>query len=274
MTHRWEDLITQPELAPESLRQAFRAALAGHAELADVSPADDALTLNVVTRGGNRCAVDLTNLFADAQRALPEERGGLFQQHVATALETARTTDGAGAAPSIDQLVPTVKGQSWVDTARSMGNLAIEPLVADLHVAYAFDRKHSIAYASESDLVSLGIDHPTLRQTALDNLRRLLPKEISTRGDGKSFIFTAGGNYEASLLLLDEVWDQLSLPGSILACALTRDICLVTGTGVAGGLDSLRSAADRICAAGPPSNYISRTILQRDARAWRPFQPT
>jgi uncharacterized protein YtpQ (UPF0354 family) len=155
-----------------------------------------------------------------------------------------------------------------------MGDVAIEPLVADVHVAYAFDRGQSIAYASESDLVRPAIDRQTLRNTAVDNLRRLLPKDISTRGDGKSFTFIAGGNYEASLLLLDEVWDQLSLPGSILGCPLTRDVCSMTATGVAGGLDSLRFAADRICAGGIPSNYISRTILQRDRRAWRLFQPT
>ena len=275
MTTDWRNnLLSSPEVSQYSLREAFRLALDQQGDVAAVSPGGYPLQLEVRTRRGHRFTVQLDNLFADVNRAAPSERAQLVSQHAAAALETARAADGEPAVPTLDQLVPTVKGQLWVDAAPA-GSLAVEPLVGDLCIVYALDRAQSMAYVSWPELERFGLDRAALRRAALEALRRRLPPEIGTRGDGKSLMLIAGGNYEASLILLDEVWDQIapSMPGDLLVCALARDVCLVTATGVPGGLESLEAARDRICARGQPSNFVSRTVLRRDGRAWRPFKP-
>ncbi len=109
---------------------------------------------------------------------------------------------------------------------------------------------------------------------ALSNLRARLTTQFGRRGDDKSFIFTAGGNYEASLILLDEVWEKLgsSIPKDILVCVLARDLCIVSSTALLGGLESLVAARDRCCAEGMPSNFISKTLLRRRGKEWIEFQ--
>lgn len=272
MAPAWQTLLLTPSLTKQALRDAFLMALSGADAVASAAahPADPC-RIELRTPGGKSFSVQLDNLYADAVRSAPAERAALLLQRLSSTAEIARAADGA--APAAD-VIPTVKSAEWVAEARRrVPELASESLVADLFVVYAFDRPQSMAYATFPELAAFG---PGLREAASSNLRKRLPPELGTRGDGKSFLFVAGGNHEASLLLLDEVWEQLraSLPGDAIACALARDVCLVTSTGTPGGLPSLRTARDHICAAGTPSNFISRTILVRKGGQWTRFQET
>src|SRR5262249_51649306 len=159
-------------------------------------------------------------------RAPPDEREGTLRRYLAASIETARATDGELPAPSRSDVVPTIKSSEWL-AGLPTKELATTPLVADLVVAYAFDRAQSMRYASRRELEALGLSTSELPAVALVNLRARLPRQLGTRGDGKSFLFVAGGNYEASLLLLDEVWTQLApnMPGDLIACVLARDVC-------------------------------------------------
>jgi len=268
----WQGLIREPELRLSTLAEAFQLALVQQPEIAGVTFGDDLFRLNVLTKSGKQFPVYLNNLFADASRAPPDERAQLVKDHLANAIAAARRPEGEAIRPRTDQLVPTVKGQSWIDAVPAK-DLAFEHIVADLFTVYAFDEPQSVQYARWADLEQFGLDRSVLRQTALENLRRRLPPKIGTRGDGKSFILTAGGNYEASLILLDDVWDQLAptIAGDIIACVLARDICLVTGTKTMGGLESLLAAQPRVCARALPSYFVSRTLIRKAGRTWSPL---
>ncbi len=185
--------------------------------------------LEARTRSGQTVTIDLTNLIADAKNAAPQEQQRRVVQFAKATIDSAKlAAAGTQSAPTAAMVVPTIKSKAWVDSAPA--DVATEPLVADLHIAYAFDRKDSLTYARWPALEAMGLQRPALRQTAAQNLRTRLPRDLKTQGDGKSLMLIAGGNYEASLLLLDELWTQLSaaLAGDLIACALARDVCLVT----------------------------------------------
>jgi uncharacterized protein YtpQ (UPF0354 family) len=208
-------------------------------------------------------------LYYDLVRTDPASRKRQFQDHVAATLETARAVDGGLPEPTRDDLIPTIKNTAWLDDPRTAG-LVATPFVGDLVVVYAWDRALSITYASPADLDRLGVTQGELPELALSNLRTRLPPELSTRGDGKSFVFTAGGNIEASLVLVPEIWDDLAaqLHGDIVACVVARDVCLVTATGIPDGMNSLVAARARIVEGMAASELISTSLLVRRGRTW------
>lgn len=269
----WRQLLSQSTLTHAQLREAFRGALEASPAIASVAEvADSPLVLDVRTRGGKPVRVDLERLYHDAMRSSPDSRVKRFEEQLAATLETARAADGELPAPTRDQLIPTIKSLGWLAGLPAPG-VAAAGFVADIAVVYAWDRKSTLAYVRLADLQQLGISIDDAQPIALANLRKRLPRELSTRGDGKSFLFTAGGNIEASLILLPEIWDGLAkqLAGDIVVCALARDVLLVTATGIPGGLESLTSSRDRIRASMPPADLISTALLVRRGGIWQPF---
>ena len=261
--------MKEPVSARE-LRAAFREALAAEGRASEDLP--DEMQLSVSLGPETSVEIDLTRLFTELQRADPEDRAQRFKDFVAATLEAIRGAEGTADAPARDQLVPVLKGKHWV-AGLPQHDLAIESLVGDLCVVYAFDQPHSFAFASRDELAKLGIASAAdARELALDNLRDRLPEELETRGDGQSFMFTIGGNFEASLLLLPELWDQMEVDGDIVACVLARDICLFTGTETPGGVDSLVAARARILESMPPHDLISTALLVRRGGAWELFR--
>ena len=276
MGTRWNELLLVPEINPYALREAFRTALQASGKVSLVSDSsEDPLKCEVRSVSGRDFSVQLETLYDAIRHEPPLRRESLVLQHVATAIDTARSLDGEAPAASTGDIVPTVKSAGWVADATALSpDLASEPIAADLVLVYAFDRPHSVAYASRADLQALGVSGPRLRATALANLRVRLPPQLGTRGDGKMFMFLAGGNFESSLILLDEVWDQLrtSLPGDPIVCVVARDVCLVTSTRTPGGVETLLRARDHLCSRGSPDHFISKTVLRRDVDHWVPFQ--
>lgn len=266
----WEGVLTQATLSPTELRDAFRNALTASSLFGNVVDVlEDQLELDAYTCEGSKIRVDLTRLFNDLLREEPASRKRRFQEHVAATLEAARGADGTLPEPTRDDFIPTIRNAAWLTDARTAG-LAAVPFVGDLVVVYAWDRAKSIAYASRTDVERIGMTQGELQELALANLRRRLPRELSTRGDGKSFLFTAGGNVEASLILIPEIWDNLAaqLPGDVVACIVARDVCLVTATGIPEGTASLVAARDRIVSGMADSELISTSLLVRRGGSW------
>src|ERR1041385_1750342 len=98
----------------------------------------------------------------------------------------------------------------------------------------------------------MGIERGRLRALAVENLGRILPRIEVHPGEIYSMI-TAGGNYEASLLLLDEIWDrrQFKVSGDIVVALPTRDVLLVTGSQNPAGIVKLREVAAQLTSQSP-----------------------
>src|SRR4029450_9414253 len=89
--------------------------------------------------------------------------------------------------------------------AKEVPEHVYEDFSPDLIVVYAEDSPKNIRYLVPKDLELAKIDRAELRALACENLKRILPK-IERHGTDGLYMLTAGGDYEASLLLLDSIW--------------------------------------------------------------------
>jgi len=103
-------------------------------------------------------------------------------------------------------------------------------LVADLLAFYAFDAGSHYEIVAYRDLAELGITADELHEQALLNLRGLKLDVRAHKGD-RIIMLTAGGNYEATLILLPEIWESVSqmVSGQLVAAVPARDVLYVTG---------------------------------------------
>jgi uncharacterized protein YtpQ (UPF0354 family) len=179
-------------------------------------------------------------------------------------------------------LVPMVKPNAYVDEWRALvernaspaapppDELHVERLNRDLVVLYAFDSEHSLRFATRQDLEEVGVFGQALRELAIGNLVDRLP-DITVEGNDSLSMLVAGGNFEASLLLLDEIWtkENFNVRGDIVVFVPARDVVLVTGSQDEEGL----STAEEIVAGNEWPHMISPVGFVRRGLKWNRFEP-
>lgn len=198
----------------------------------------------------------LDNAFAEYQQD-PDARDDILDRHVGGVVAMSGEIKPLVAA----NIVPVVKDRAWLaetDAAALRSGAKTPPphLVDDINdvliIVYGEDTPANIRYFGPEDLAKAGVERGKLRALAIDNLRRLLPEvEMHDAGDFK--MLTAGGNYEACLLLLDNIWnaDKLGLSGEIVVAVPSRDLLLITSSDNAQGISRLRELADEVVAQNP-----------------------
>jgi uncharacterized protein YtpQ (UPF0354 family) len=161
------------------------------------------------------------------------------------------------------QIVPIVKDRKWVtDVAQSLKDRgATKPLetIVDsinesLVIAYAEDSPTSIRYLTNELLAETGVGRSELRGLAIANLKRLLT-DIKINNLPLFAMVTAGGDYEASVILLDDVWtsEKMKFEGDPVFVIPARDVFLVTGSSNRAGVQKIRELSKSISAKGPYS---------------------
>jgi hypothetical protein len=85
------------------------------------------------------------------------------------------------------------------------------PVLRDLHngllVAYLVDEGTRFDYIQNRHLIAAEIDEERLHKTAIGNLYSLAERHLRIQPYGPVFTLFMDGNFEASVLLLDTVWD-------------------------------------------------------------------
>lgn len=144
-------------------------------------------------------------------------------------------------------------------------------LVSDLHVLYAFDCDTHYIMVAQRDLARLGIDADELHESALRNLRAL-NLEVRAHETGRVRLLTAGGNYEATLLLLPELWEAVAgmVSGHIVAVAPARDILLFTGDAETENLAELRRQTSVLIE--KVEKPLSRTFVRWTGETWEKYE--
>ena len=148
------------------------------------------------------------------------------------------------------RVVPVIKDRPWLEESRqallSRGAKEVpehvyEDFSPDLIILYAEDSAKNIRYLAPKDLELAKIERQELRALACENLKRLLPK-IERHGTNGLYMLTAGGDYEASLLLLDSIWSggQMDVNGDVVVAIPSRDLLLVTGSQNPQGIEKVR----------------------------------
>lgn len=238
-----EPAWTPSEFAEEIARR-LRALLPGR-QVERVAP----LELVIASTDGNQ------RVFLDnAYRAyLPEDAAGreeLIGRYVASYAEAS----AGGLARSREAIVPIVKDRAWLEEIRAMraqsgrtDDAVHEDINEALIVAYAIDTPSNIAYLNEDDLRELGVQPSELRALAIRNLRHLLPRIEVQRGERLGMV-VADGNYEASLLLFDDLWARESarLRGVPVVAVPARDLLLFADSADREAVEQLAAVARQL----------------------------
>lgn len=241
-------------LMPKAFTERFAEALGAAVPSATVAVKQE-LRLTIRLPDGNVHDVNLSNVYGE-YRGQPERFSDLVEIFTRAAKEPI--------SPKLQpaRIVPMIKDRAWVDDVapifRKRGDEPLfESLNSELVIAYVEDSDTRSRYLNTSDDVG---DRKNLRALAIANLKRILPKIQLRQQDDAVAMITAGGNYEPSLLLVDEIWSsgQIKVDGDIVVAIPARDSLLVTGSNSRKGLEMVRAMADKL-ADGP--YRVTRTLF-------------
>jgi uncharacterized protein YtpQ (UPF0354 family) len=239
-------------LSSAAFTQEFARVLATAMPSATVS-VESELQLSVKDASGLDRTLFLANAYQDYSRD-PARFGELVKASVAAMGPSAKT----GAKLDRSRIIPVIKDRQWLldlqKTLKAQGDKAPEHLSEsfndELIIVYAEDDPTRMRYLTTDE--DIGVGRAELRALAIENLRRILPK-IEMRAGDHVFLVSAGGDYEASLLLLDEIWSggQIKVNGEIVVAIPARDVLLVTGSRDRTGVRRVRELAAKLAAEGP-----------------------
>lgn len=164
---------------------------------------------------------------------------------------------------AIDQVVPVIRAQLYMNeilriTNQNEVNILFEKYNSELFIFYARDLKDSISYITQEDAKEFNLQVSNIRELSIDNL--LDKVSIERYGENGYYMITAGGDYEASLILANSIWnkDNFKVDGDIVIGIPSRDVVLITGSNDELGIDTLRSKTNEIFST---SNHIISTSL-------------
>jgi uncharacterized protein YtpQ (UPF0354 family) len=146
-------------------------------------------------------------------------------------------------------------------------NFATENLNDELVMVYALDSVRGLSYLTREQLQKIVPAPSEARALALENLERILPK-FDKRGSNGFFLLQAGGTFEASLLLLDRLWQQkeFEVKGDYVVGIPTRDILVITGSNEKEGLKRAREYVDAALARDPAYRVTADLFVRRDGQ--------
>jgi uncharacterized protein YtpQ (UPF0354 family) len=255
-------------LTPPAFTQEFARALARTRPSSNVSVAGD-LKLTIKETDGLVRNIQLNNAYNEYK--LDPQR---FDDLVATFSAIFSQSASKEAGLDRTRIVPVIKDRQWLDELHNTlkaGGVAQQHLADrfndELVIVYAQDDPNRMRYLTTQE--DFGLSREELRSLAIANLKRVLPKiEMGRVGDVA--LMSAGGNYEASLLLIDDIWSsgQIQVNGDIVVAIPTRDTLLVTGSRSRSGLKLVRELTAKFKAQGPYE--LTDTLFRyRDGRFTR-----
>lgn len=238
----------KPLLTPAEFTETFVAAFRKYAPHLSIQ-IEQELELKVSSSQKKDSSVFLHNAY-DLYQQSPKELDNIIQRYVASGADTLAMMDNP---VDITRIVPIIKDREWLEETRQAvldrgmdkaPEHVWQDFSPDLIILYAEDLPTNIRYLTPDNLTELQLDILDLRELACENLRRIIPK-IEYQGGEGLFMITAGGDYEASLLLSDKIWTsgQLHVEGEIVVAIPTRDLLLVTGSECPEGLEKIRMLA-------------------------------
>jgi hypothetical protein len=145
--------------------------------------------------------------------------------------------------------------------ARSFSNTLI--------VTYMIDEPGgALVFVRERDIENNDRAREELHRRAIENLRaHAQRRKLRFETKGALQIAKLDGQHDASLLLLDELWDPptriMDPDGELIAAVPSRNILLFTGSTTRGGLPELRAS----CMRAP----LSPEVLVRRKGDWESF---
>lgn len=141
-------------------------------------------------------------------------------------------------------------------------------------VVYLLDEGTEFRYVNHDDIAAAGLSPDELHAIGLQNLAAMAAGKpgLRTGREGAIHALLMGGHFEASLVLLDDLWDGPLAPmapnGAVVALP-ARDICAFCDARSAEGVAQLRSLVQRVSAGG--DHLVTPQLYQRVGGRWSPW---
>ena len=141
-------------------------------------------------------------------------------------------------------------------------------------VLYAVDEGEGFTFITGQDLKTEGVGIEDVHRMGLRNLAAKIEGDrgLSLRPHGAFHALILDGNFEASLPLVDGLWDgplrQYAPNGFVLAVP-ARDICAFCDTHSREGIAELEALVKRVTAGG--DHLLTEQLLTRENGIWKPF---
>lgn len=152
----------------------------------------------------------------------------------------------------------------------------IKPFATGLHICYLVDKGQSYDYIQNYHLAEHGITMEQLHQIGLRNLSRLLrERNFSVQSHGNIFAFLAGGDFEASVMLLDEFWEgefRQYTTRKFAVAVPSRDVMAFCDASSEAGISELMDVVNRVWPTG--DHLVSNKIYVRESSEWSPLSAT
>jgi hypothetical protein len=140
-----------------------------------------------------------------------------------------------------------------------------------LLTAYLVDEGDSFAYVQGRDLRLADVSEEELHRQAVANLAALADDQLTIRENGPLSALFLDGNFEASLLLLDDLWtDRLrEYARDPIVAIPARDILAFSDVESAAGVSELRAVVKRLWPSG--DHLLSENLYRRVDGRWRVY---
>jgi hypothetical protein len=220
------------------------------------------------TASGGQVSLYLDNLVGMLAGA-GDRRAEVLADYEASLGETLTTMENT-ATPGPESLMPVLRHRDYLANFERPDGTRDEPpyrvLAGDIIVMLAFDSPASIQLASGEAFGDLGLSEEAAFERATENLRSFA-RDLGWETDGTLRAAILDGNYESSVLLLDEVIDGLEadMGGPLAFAAPLRSLLVVTRADRPKDLDGLRALIDAV---GQDPYAVSNEVLVRREGRW------
>jgi len=159
---------------------------------------------------------------------------------------------------NIKKIVPVIKPRDYMENIKKLTQkkederkILFDKYDDDLVIMYGEDKDSSISYLNTDDISKLKIEKEKLLDLSLGNLKNIVT-DIKRNGDDGVYMVTAGGDYEATLILWKELWKKETFPikGEIVIAIPNRDLLLITGSEDKEGIEQIKKIANESYNAG------------------------
>jgi len=164
-----------------------------------------------------------------------------------------------------NRIVPVIKDKRYlIESSKIIEDFenthVYEKYNSELYIFYAEDKENSISYFTKEKYAKLNLDLESIKETAVENLNSVVSK-MERHGENGYFMLTAGGDYEASLILFD-IWNKENFPvnGNLIIGIPARDVILVTGTNDKENIERLKKTINEINETG--DHIVSDKIFE------------
>jgi uncharacterized protein YtpQ (UPF0354 family) len=140
-------------------------------------------------------------------------------------------------------------------------------------VSYVVDEENRLTFVQNRHLLAAGIDENAVHRAAMENLYRMAETHLKIQPHGPVFAIFMDGNFEASVLLLDTLWDNSFanyIREDFVAAIPSRDVLAFGDSSSTEANAELRAIADRV-AAGASDHTVSTSLYRRRNRIWFPY---